>query len=107
MSDDPIVLEVTGETHTVTGITPIGCHDVQTPQGGLVHFCEGTGLFTSLIEGAGEGNPPTSGAILAYFDGENGAPGRGIVVQLTATAMREIAASLLLKADELEPMRPN
>lgn len=106
MSDEPIEMDVTGLTRSVVNTTPLGCHDVATPHG-LVHFCEGNGLFTSLLETGDEGTTPTAGAIMVYLDGEEGQKGRGIVVQLNATAMREVAASLLEKADLLEPVRPN
>lgn len=106
MSDEPIEMDVSGISHTITGTTPIGCADVETPYG-LVHFCEGNGLFTSVIEANGEVTPPTAGAILVYVSGENGEKGRGVMIQLNAGAMRDIAASLLAKADELDPQRPN
>lgn len=106
MSDEPIEMEVTGLTRSVVDITPIGCHDVETPHG-LVHFCEGNGLFTSTLETDGEGTPPTAGAIMVYIDGEEGRKGRGIVIQLNASAMREVATSLLEKADLLDPVKPN
>lgn len=104
MSDEPIELGTPTQTFTRGAMTPLGCHDVRTPHG-IVHFCEGNGLFTSVI--LGDGDVPTSGALMVYVDGADSQKGRGIVIQLDAGAMREIASSLLNKADQLDPMKPN
>lgn len=104
MSDDPIELGTPTRTFTRPAMTPLGCHDVRTPQG-VVHFCEGNGLFTSIV--LGDDEAPISGALMAYIDGTEDKKGRGVVIQLDAGAMREIAASLLAKADQLDPVKPN
>lgn len=79
--------------------TKLGCLNVLTPQG-PVHFHDAPGFMTTVIERPGI--QPTVGVML--YDPE---PGHGLVSQFDGEHARQMAASLLRLADEIDPRRHN
>lgn len=101
MADDPIKPVPTATAESTRGeATKLGRLDVMTPQG-PVHFHDAPGFMTTVIERPGIAK--TIG-VMSY---EPGPPGHGLVTQLDGDAARQMAASLLRLADEIDPRRHN
>lgn len=84
----------------------VGCLDIVVPRGPL-HLCEVPGLLTTAVYANGNDKPATSVGVIAYRDPRPSGQGHGYLAQLDANAAREIAASLLKLADQVDPGRMN
>lgn len=87
-----------------SSVKGVGCQDVNLPRG-PVHFCEAPGFLTSTVHADGDDQPATAVAVLVYdpvpLPGRD--RGRGLLAQMDAAAAREVAASLMRLADQLDP----
>ena len=88
-----------------TGATvrSIGCQDVELACGD-VHFCEAPGLITSIITHSEQEKAEGVVALLIYRPAGPGEDhGHGYLCQLDAPYAREIGASLIKLADQIDP----
>ncbi len=94
--DDSNVTRTFAEAHA------IGCQDVTLARGD-VHFCEAPGIITSVIHLDNEETKQVI-AVMVYRDADQGrSTGHGYICQLNPKFAREIGASLIKLADEIEP----
>lgn len=103
MTDEPVQMDNRAMKHSVAGqLPPIGCHEYITGHG-TVHYCEAQGLMTSAVHAHGDHQPPTAIAVMVQLDAAPGFRGRGLIFQMDAAAARDVAASLLKLAADLDP----
>lgn len=88
-----------------TGATvrSIGCQDIELARGD-VHFCEAPGVITSIITHGEQEQAEGIIALLIYREARPGEDhGHGYLCQLDAAYAREIGASLIRLADQIDP----
>lgn len=89
--------------HTGGTVRPVGCQDVELARGD-VHFCEAPGLITSILTAGNQSKAEGTIALLIYREARPGEDhGHGYLTQLDADGARDIGASLIRLAEEIDP----
>jgi hypothetical protein len=88
-------------------VRPVGCQDVELARGD-VHFCEAPGLITSILTAGDQAKGDGTIALLIYRDARPGEDhGHGYLTQLDAEGARDIGASLINLANQIDPKGTN
>lgn len=98
---EPLRMEKTGTYQALLGkAKPFGPEIIETPRGPVVVF-DAPGILSASLNR--EDKDESRVAVILYTDGTHGAPGQGLIAQLTPENARSIADSLRRLADGIEP----
>lgn len=92
-------IDKSGAVRTSSDLPPLGCFDL-TIDGRQTHFCEGAQIASSVMTTSDDRDCIVMLSTIFISATE----GRGIAITMDPHAARQMAASLLLAANKIEPI---